>query len=479
MKINDHKACLIIPVENQVRELDPKLLLASIAARRGFTVIIGSHRDIDLQISTFPRSLYLNKSMTDRILKMFRIMEKIGHQIVTWDEEALVHLPDETYFSRRLSPEAIRHVSHLFAWGEDNAELWRRYPHLPAELPIHVTGNPRCDMLRPEMRPFYEPEVEKIRRTYGDFILINTNFNHVNAFFPAQNLFKPVKNEGQEAAFGKAAVGMTREYARGLHHHKQLILDAFKEVIPVLDEAFPDNTIVVRPHPTENQQVYKDIARRCQRVSVTNEGNVVPWLMATRAVIHNGCTTGVEAYMMDVPAISYRARVDEEYDLGFYRLPNLISHQCFNADELVQTLGRVTSDQLGTADGEDRRRLVNEYLAAQDGPLACERIVDVIEDMLSNQPDLPKPPLGDRVLGRGLSLKRRLSRQLRSRLPGSHAPPEFHKHRYPGATTQELNSRISRFQQLLGDNSAIKAEQLTDQIFKVSLTAGMKAGDGE
>ena len=195
--------------------------------------------------------------------------------------------------------------------------------------------------------------------------------------------------------------------------------------------------------------------------------------MATRAVIHNGCTTGVEAYMMDVPALSYRARVDEEYDLGFYRLPNLISHQCFDVDELVQTLGRVTSGQLGTADGEDRRVLVNEYLAAQDGPLACERIVDVIAGMLSGQPELPKPPLGDRVLGRGLSLKRRLSRQLRSRLPGSHAPPEFHKHRYPGATAQELNSRISRFQQLLGDNSAIKAEHLTDQIFKVSLTAGI------
>ena len=34
---------LIIPVENQVRELDPKLLLATVAARRGFTSILGSH----------------------------------------------------------------------------------------------------------------------------------------------------------------------------------------------------------------------------------------------------------------------------------------------------------------------------------------------------------------------------------------------------------------------------------------------------
>jgi surface carbohydrate biosynthesis protein len=471
VKIKDHKACLIIPVENQVRELDPKLLLACIAARRGFTAIIGSHREIDLQISAFPRSLYLNKSMTDRNLKMFRIMEKIGHQIVTWDEEALVHLPAETYYSRRLSPTAIRFVSQLFAWGEANAELWRQYPHLPRELPIHVTGNPRCDMLRPEMRPFYEPEVDQIRRTYGNFILVNTNFNHVNAFFPAQNLFKPGNSEGTEPSFGKAAVGMSRQYAQGLHDHKQTILDTFKRLIPVLDAAFADHTIIVRPHPTENQQIYKDIAQGCQRVFVTNEGNVVPWLMATRAVIHNGCTTGVEAYMMGVPAISYRAEVNDDYDLDFYRLPNLISHQSFNADDLVETLNRIVSGELGAANGNDRKALVDQYLAAQNGSLACERIVDVVEDMLATDPNLPKPPVGERLMGQGLSLKRRASRLLRSKLPGSHAPPEFHKHRYPGATAQELNRRILRFQQLLGDDSRITAQQVSDQIFKVSLNS--------
>ena len=89
--------------------------------------------------------------------------------------------------------------------------------------------------------------------------------------------------------------------------------------------------------------------------------------------------------------------------------------------------------------------------------------------MLTIQPSLPQPPMVDRWLGRGLSLKRRVSRHMRSKLPGSHAPPEFHKHRYPGATAQELNTRIKCFQQLLGDDRRIKAEQVTDQIFRVSL----------
>jgi surface carbohydrate biosynthesis protein len=109
------KIPIIIPVENQVRELDPKLLLACVAARRGFTVVIGSRLELDFRIASFPRSIYLSKSMTERSVKMFRIMHQLGHQIAVWDEEALVHMQPETYFTRRLSPQAVQFVSHLFA----------------------------------------------------------------------------------------------------------------------------------------------------------------------------------------------------------------------------------------------------------------------------------------------------------------------------------------------------------------------------
>jgi hypothetical protein len=334
-------------------------------------------------------------------------------------------------------------------------------------MPIHVTGNPRSDMLRPELQPFYESEAEEIRKTYGNFILVNTNFNHVNAFFPAQNLFRPVKRADEAPQFGKAAVGMSREYAEGLRDHKQAIFKTFKQLIPTLDRAFPDHTIIVRPHPTENQQVYMDIAKDCQQVKVTNEGNVVPWLMATDVVIHNGCTTGVEAYMMGVPAISYRAKINEKYDLGFYRLPNLISHQCFDLDQLLDTLKKIIKGELGPANGDERQALVNHYLAAQDGPLACERIVDVLEKRMESQPELPNPPLSGRLLGRGFADWRLLVKFVRKHLPGKHAPPEFHRHRYPGISLQELMNRISKIQQVLGDTSSINAEQISDQIFLI------------
>ncbi len=196
--MSSEKRLLLIPVENQVRELDPKLLLACIAAQRGFSSVIGSRRELEFRIDSYPKSIYLSKSMTKRSLLFFRMAKKFAHEIVTWDEEALVHLPADTYFSRRLHPDAIREVSELFAWGQDNVELWHQYPHLPDDLPIHAVGNPRIDMLRPEMHSFYEAEVQTLRDTYGDFVLVNTNFNHVNAFGADMNLFQPVKTPGKQ-----------------------------------------------------------------------------------------------------------------------------------------------------------------------------------------------------------------------------------------------------------------------------------------
>jgi surface carbohydrate biosynthesis protein len=460
---------LIIPVENQVREFDPKLLLACIAARRGFSATIGSRWEIDNRIASFPRSIYLSKSMTARGGKMLQIMHKIGHEIVAWDEEALVHLPPETFFSRRISPIGIKHVSHLFAWGQDNADLWRQYPNLSSETPVHITGNPRGDMLRPEMRDFYAKEIKELRKAYGDFILINTNVNHVNAFYPHQNLFMPVKRPGEKPRFGKAARGMSREFAEGLRTHKQAVFNDFKELIPSLSKAFPNRTLVVRPHPTENHEVYSKIAARCERVRVTNEGNVVPWLLAAKVLVHNGCTTGVEAYAMGVPAIAYRKSVNEYYDNGFYRLPNLLSYQCFNFEELRLTLEKIFAGELGAADGDERQSNIDRYLAAQDGSLACERIVDVLEKMMQGRSEFPKPDLLNRIEGWSVANGRRLVKGLLSYLPNTHNRPEFQRHRFPGISLGALNNKIERIQQILGDTAKLKVEQLSDVLFRISI----------
>ncbi len=466
--MNATKGNLLLPVENQVRELDARLLLASIAARRGFTSVIGPIRELESHIAAFPQSIYLSKSMLSGRTEMFKIMRQLGLKIVTLDEEALVHLPAELYYSRRLSPDAMSYVSRLFAWGQDNVELWRQYPHRPDNLQIHATGNPRNDILRPEIRSIYEDTVQDLHRQYGEYILVNTNFNHVNAFYASMNLFKPQKNQGEEPEFGRAARGMTRAYAEGLRKHKQAVFEDFQALIAKLDEVLSDHTIIVRPHPTENQKVYQQIAAQCKNVQVTNEGNVVPWLMGARALIHNGCTTGVEAFIIGVPAISYRATIDPDYDDGFFLLPNRLSHQCFNFEELKIVLRDILAGVLGVADDAQRQILIDRYLAAQDGPLACERIIDVCEDMLAEEGGFDSINIKDRIVGRIKANRRARRKQTKSKHSGSHLKSDFQRHRYPEIATEEIYRRLSRFQNILGNDQQLNIERIFKHSFRIS-----------
>ncbi len=471
------KALLIIPVENQVRELDPKLLLAYVAAQHGFASLIGSRREMHFNITAFPRGIYLSKSITAARDMMFRIMRDLGHEIVAWDEEALVHLPAETYYSRRLSPTAMKYVSHFLAWGEENAELWRQYPHFPKRGKIEVTGNPRNDLLRSEIRAYYRDEVDRIRERFGKFILVNTNFNHVNAFTPVQNLFQPVTHPDETPQMGRAAKGMTHDYAEGLFVHKQAIFDHFQAMIPVLDQMFPGYSIVVRPHPTESQDIYHRIASRCRNVQVTNEGNVVPWLMACQALIHNGCTTGIEAYAMGVPAISYRAAVDDRYDKGFYQLPNLVSQQCFDLAELERTLAQILEGDWTASNENGRQKQINWHLAALNGALACERIVAVLEQLITEHPPLAPSGLSKRLRGRIVATARTAVKRFKDSRPGSHNRKEFQRHRYPQLTRQDIENRLRRFQQIMGIDQEFNVAPYLEQFFLIEPQAKNTAVD--
>lgn len=467
------KPSLIIPVENQVRELDAKLLLACVAARRGYQTFVGFRAHIDARITGLPRSIYLSKSMTARSRKMFSILRNLGHDIMVWDEEALVHHAPEVYFTRRLSPASISYVSRLLAWGPDNAALFHQYPQLP-DIPVDITGNPRADILRPEIRPYFDEHVQACRAEYGDFILVNTNFGWVNAFVPVQNLFIPAAG-GPDAEIGRGAVGMPREYAEELRDHRQQVMEAFLEMIPRLAKAFPDHSIVVRPHPVEDPSVYHEMAKDHPGIKVVAEGNVANWLMASRALIHNGCTTGIEAYLLDVPALAYRP---VDHDIQINRLPNDLGYESRSFDELASYIRQILGGEIGPAGGDARRALMDEYLVARDGPLASERIISALDAAIAQGAGPSKPALTERARGWYRANKRRTKKAIMAHVPGSKNSPAYRRHLYPGLSLDELLRRVDRFQSLLNDPQALTVSMVSEHIYRITSDAEQHPDSG-
>jgi len=453
--MNNSATTLIVPVETQVREMDAKLLLACVAAERGFPVIMGSRAFIHYKVSSIPRGVYLAKSMRTLSIRMFEILRQLGHEIVAWDEEGLMRWPDPEYYRQRLSPITMGQISHLIAWGPDNARVFRDYPGYPG-TPIHITGNPRIDLLRRELRAYYQPEVDDIRQRFGEFVMINTNFGLVNHFYAKLGaLKKAVEADGSAGA---------NPYDVEKGRHKLDLFRSFLQMLPPLCKALSDTTIVLRPHPSENHEPYAAIAERHQNLKIANDGGISPWLMATKALIANGCTTMIEAAVLGTPTIAYQPIVSEAYDDD---LPNSLSQRAFSVDELCRKVESICREGIGASSLNERRKILNGHISALDGPLAAERMVDALESGEYHRKRPKAASFGKYVQGWTHNTVRTVVKRINMHRPGHRNNLAFHAHRFPDISVNEIRERISRMGGLLNRFNSIRVGQHSQHIFTI------------
>ena len=363
--------------------------------------------------------------------------------------------PDAEYYRQRLSPITMGQISHLIAWGPDNARVFQDYPGYNG-TPIHITGNPRVDLLRGELRDYYQPEVAKIHDRFGEFVMINTNFGLVNHFYPKLGALKKAV-EAEDS-------GGVNPYDVAKGRHKLDLFNAFQEMLAPLCEALPDTTIVLRPHPSENHEPYAAVAGRYQNLKIANDGGISPWLMATQALIANGCTTMIEAAVLGTPTISYQPVVSDAYDDD---LPNSLSHRTFSIDELCRKVSAIAGGQLGALEYKVRRKIMDRHIAALDGALAADRMVDALEAGEYHQSRPNATPFGKYAQGWVHNTLRTAVKQINMRRPGHRNNLAFHAHRFPDISVGEVMGRIERMGTLLNRFGSIRVEPHSKHIFTI------------
>lgn len=416
----DRVTCLAIPIETKVRELDAKVFMACVAAERGFRVILGGYDALSRRVACLPcGSFYLEKSIQPGRALRFRAYLDIGLRIVAWCEEGLAFIDPEEYLRRRVDSAVLAETEWFFAWGPYQADLIRRAAPALASRVIEA-GNPRMDLLKKPLAGAFRDEADRLRATYPGLILVNTNFSLCNHQKGPGVFLASLKAEG------KVKTPEEERFAQGWVDHKQVLFEAFRRMIPALSHRFPDRTIVVRPHPSEDHETWRRLAEPLPNVKVLHEGNVVPWLLAADALVHNGCTTGFEAHLLGRPVFAYQPVTSEDYDT---HLPNRVSVCAATLPALLEALA-AGLDGTGTAKNPDARRVVAAYLAHPEGGAA-----DAIVDHLWAQRKTAKPlPLRRR----GLRLLRRLIRRWLERGRPSENVDHYEIQKFPGLTLAEL-----------------------------------------
>ncbi len=364
---------LILPLEIMHRELDARLLHALFALQRGWEVYLGANAVINRGIWKFPRGVFLLTTLTHNRLYLSRLLKKAGFSIQGWDEEGLVYKDRDVYLTRRVSSETLANVDQIFAWGEASARDMDIRAAKAGKRAIAL-GNPRLDLLRPELHPYHAAEVEKIHREIGDFLLFNTNFPSINLVVKREIPYHK-RSSPQDQEFRQQAEKNYRSFIG----HRQFMFRAFRDLLPALARALPAGMkLVVRPHPAENPDVWKELARTHSNMIIASEGSVVPWVMASATLLHNDCTTAVEARLLGKEPIAYIPKGTPENGSCF--LPNAVSHQAHDLDGIMDFLAAIRD---GNIDNAPLEAILDRHVSARRGKMAAERVVDHAEDLLA------------------------------------------------------------------------------------------------
>jgi len=362
---------LYLPIETIAREFDAKCLLAHRALQRKYEIIIGKRSSVFRQLALSRKTgIYLDKSMP-RDAADFGILKKAGVLPVVLDEEGLFFTRDKD-IKFRIFPEALPHIGKLFTWGNKQKELTLEFAneHIAPEQ-IEITGNPRFDLLRPEYNNLFKKRAGKIKKDHGRFVLINSNFTlgnlHPEYGDPTEYLRKMARIKYKEDEI----------YYQNMYLYKKSLMEQYVQLIEKIVPLFPKIKFIVRPHPSERHETWKEELKNIPNAECIFEGSANEWIYASECLIHSGCTTGVEAWIMRKPVIRYNPQNSSVFESEF---PNRFGYYASSPDEVANYIEKLMEGKLADT-FESQLVLATDYIESLDGSLAVDKILDQIDKL--------------------------------------------------------------------------------------------------
>ncbi|WP_272480005.1 surface carbohydrate biosynthesis protein [Aquibacillus koreensis] len=423
------KGIIYLPVEVKVRELDAKLLLAYYAAKNGFLVVIGDHEMVEIATGKFKQGIFFSKGYPHGFRK--RVITSAinnGHTVVELDEEGLI-MNRKRYLRDRMKKDMLQLVTHEYCWGGNQKDIIiDAYPEYREKC--HVVGNPRFDLLKPKFRDIYNDDAENIKQLHGDFVLINTRFSQYNS------------------ANGKK---------ENVHfRHIKKLFYYFIEMIKNICEKFPDLNFIVRPHPGEDFSSYRKALSQYKNVHVIHEGNIIKWILASRVIIHNGCTSGIEAFLLGKPVISYVPITTNKIESN---LPNTLGVKATSITSVQNYLSHlldqpnINENNFDENEVEDTERELFSYIQWSKDNYSYESIIDLCNTIkLQNitHEDIPTGNIGNSEI--------KVSKKKYKR--------NFH------LTETEIHSLYNKLDKIEGVHNSMEINRIGNNLYQVQSSSG-------
>lgn len=448
-------------VEIAARELDSKLLLAVVAASRGHDVLISELSAImkGVQGGSLPPGVFHTKSLTpsDENIARHQILVDGGFPITSIDEEGgLVDHGYEKFAQARYSEETIAQASAIFGWGtEDTVTLKRIYPSQSSK--IRQTGSPRGDLWRPCFSQFWGMPKGMPKKPY---LLVSSNMASANNMRPFHESIRFERRAGYYQRDPDIFLSRFDHIAEDYR-----MTQAFIEAIRHLAASNNRYDIVLRPHPVENIEAWNVYLEGIPNVYVIREGSITAWVNNAFAVMHNGCTTALEATVSGKPVVTY---VPFEQK-NARELPNGLGVRVESLKALSDTVDELFHGSRSFGSNVKKGALpesVAKKIHLDDEELAAEKMINVWETL--DNGELSRPCNWKRVKAylKVAKLRRVVGLMLRKAAPNKLGPAK-ENYKFPPMDARDIRDRVCRLQRVLGLDVELECKLLSERAILV------------
>jgi surface carbohydrate biosynthesis protein len=451
---------LYLPVEVKNRELYSKVLLAKYAAEKGFNVILGKKNDLNRIVLHMPAGVYFGLGVPDNYENFYRSLVELGNIVVVCEEEGLITYTDDMYLDMRISSKTMQYVDFLFSWGVENQNLISSNKKELSHK-IKISGHPRFDLLKPEFSNVYNNEIAIIREKYNKYVLICTCFSSSNHFVPGIDYVQSLIDK--KVLKSKESIDKFKRYQK----IKTKTLRSFLEAIPLLAKTCPETDIVVRPHPSENKEIYVKIANEFSNVHVESNFSVHPWILSAEALVHHYCATSVEAYAADVPRFCLRPEADP---LSEKDIPFECSKVCSSPDELVKAVNDCLVDSSYKNHCVTPVKDYSDYVLNISDVVASKLLVKEISSIVKRRQEKHKNSIKnnnrwyDEYIGRFLFVLRDIAAMVIRR---NNVWRDYTSHKFDKFTVDEIRELLSAFS--TDEKGRVKCKMKGSKFIQISM----------
>lgn len=355
------RACLII--DHPLRDLDGLALLGWQLANKDVEVYLVSMSN-KYEVFFLKPDLVLLNYIRKGNKKFVSTCQEIGIMIGVLDTEGGV-LKDADFVFRSVF-KYVDKIDLYCLWGVKQYEALSKLNILSDDA-IKVTGCPRYDFC---VSPWSNALLDMPPALANSkMVLVNTNFPII------QPRFQSAEKEASQLV---SDAGFEAEYVDNLLLQTKTARAEVVKTVKQLAPRFPQVMFIIRPHPFEDKNFYKDEFKGFSNVEVRQKGPVFPWIKSAIVVLHHNCATAIETMLMgkepvhlkwiDTPLlnqpsstqVSLHANSIAELEDMLKRL--LEGKQLEISDETKSARNKVIQDWFFSNDGKNAERAANAIL---------------------------------------------------------------------------------------------------------------------